>query len=425
LAPPDSRFGRLQRGRGAGFVAALEAGRAAVDDVLRCAIEDPRVDRLLEARGRYLGELVAALDAPVEPLLAALHDADGPRLGHEVLAAAAACGHGACRRVVEDDSVPLGLRATIAEWLVEWEVATPAALSAPLRARVMEGMLSNADSVSVAPRLRRRPALDLATNSVEELLEQARTARLVDHEALHDALAARRSARERAHLFDVLRREFVHGRVQAAARALGAMNDDRALELCERFFARSEEGGALTGVDRMRRSALADDAQRLPGTRQLALARSWHPRGGYFAVVAGMMMEEYAEPDDRLYLEQCVERDLEDGTGWCVISELDALSRLADERSAPLLSAVAEQAAYSHARRRAVRGLAVIASERGAARPAVREALWDCEDEAAADACAFLPDLDDAATARVRSLSTLAVADMELRERASRRLGRR
>ena len=107
MEPPGSRLGQLQRGRGAGFVAALEAGHAAVEDVLRCAIEDPRVDGVLESRGRYLGELFAALEVPVAPLLASLGEAGSARLGHEVLAAAAACGHDACWRVVEDGSSPL------------------------------------------------------------------------------------------------------------------------------------------------------------------------------------------------------------------------------------------------------------------------------------------------------------------------------
>ena len=68
LAAPGSRLGQLQRGRGAGYLAALAAGSAAIDDVLRCVVEDPRVDRALESRGRYYGELMAHLDAPVHDL---------------------------------------------------------------------------------------------------------------------------------------------------------------------------------------------------------------------------------------------------------------------------------------------------------------------------------------------------------------------
>ncbi|MGC6487224.1 MAG: hypothetical protein ACON4Z_06245, partial [Planctomycetota bacterium] len=103
-----------------------------MDDVLRCVVEDPRVDRLLESRGRFLGELLARLQAPLEPVLRALEGAEEELRGHEVLAAGAACGHAGCRSVVEDVALPLALRAAVAAWLVEWQVTTPAALSAPV-----------------------------------------------------------------------------------------------------------------------------------------------------------------------------------------------------------------------------------------------------------------------------------------------------
>ena len=70
---------------------------------------------------------------------------------------------------------------------------------------------------------------------------------------------------------------------------------------------------------------------------------------------------------------------------------------------------VSQRVAYSHARRRAVRGLAVIASEHHDIPGPLREALWDCEDEAAADACSFMPALDEAALARVRQLGVSVV----------------
>ena len=140
--------------------------------------------------------------------------------------------------------------------------------------------------------------------------------------------------------------------------------------------------------------------------------------------MAATSFAEYAEPDDRAYLEQRVAADLAVGTGWDIISELDALARLADPRSAPLLVEVSAQVAYSHARRRAVRALAVICSEHGVAAAPLREALWDCEDEAAAEACGFLPELDAAAALRVRQLANLKVAEPELQVRARRRLER-
>ena len=398
--------------------------------MLRCVLEDPRVDRALESRGRYYGELMAHLDAPVDPVVRALRGSEEELLGHEVLAAAAACGHAASRRLLDDGALPLELRVALAGWLVEWGAASPVELPAPVRERVLADMLDLSDSAAVARGLRARPSETLEGRSVDELLELARDARLARLDALTEALAARTTPAERDRIWACVRGDVVHGRVRTAARALGAMGDERALPLCEELFGLpdAQAGGdaapQLTGFDRMRRSALAAYCNRLPAERQRELARRWHPRGGYFSVVAGTMFEEHATEEDRVYLERCVRAELDCGTGWEVICELDALRRLADARTVPLFVAVAEQADYSHARRRAVHALALHAREgRGEAAP-LREALWDCEDEAVADACAFLPVLDGRSLARVRALAELPAAEPELRERAARRLAR-
>lgn len=386
------------------------------------------MDRELESRGRYLGELLTACDAPLDAIVVALRGEQDSRLGHEVLAASAACGHARARALLADEGVDERLRGHVALWLVDWEVLQPVALPPSLRARVMEQLLDCADSASVASGMRRPPPADFASLSVEDVLELARTARSGLLGPIERELRTRTADRDRDRLWRCLRDDPVHGRVKAAARALGAMGDERVLGLCEELFAREDvfedPARRLPGLERMRRSALAGYVRRLSGARQLELARAWHPRGGYFAVVAATSFADHAEPDDRAYLEQHVAADLADGTGWDIISELDALARLADPRSAPLLIEVSERVAYSHARRRAVRGLAVIASEHHAIPGPLREALWDCEDEAAADACSFMPALDEAALARVRQLGVAVAAAPELRARAARRLER-
>lgn len=103
--------------------------------------------------------------------------------------------------------------------------------------------------------------------------------------------------------------------------------------------------------------------------------------------------------------------------------ELDALGRLADERSAPLLVEVAEQATYSHARRRAVYALAAM-PDLPVAQQVLREALWDSEDETVADTCAFVPQLDAEARLWVAAMARHPLVAAELAERAARRLRR-
>ena len=397
--------------------------------MLRCASEDPRVDRVLESRGRYLGELVAMLQVPVDSLVRDLRADGGDRLGHEVLAAAAAFGHAGACELIEDRAEEVELRGVVAGWLVEWGVMMPVQLPEPIRALVLADMLDRSDCAQAFRAPPCEAEVDLRGRSVAELLDRARTAKMFEQERLQAALTQRTTEPDRVELWHVVQHDLVHGRVRAAARALGSMGDERGLPLCEQMFGREDDdaapGGRLPGLTRMRRSAMAAYVQCLPAPLQLRLARTWHPRGGYFTIVGGTMFERHAEPDDRTYLERCVERDLCEGSGWDIISELDALGRIGDERSAELLAAVAERATYSHARRRAVHGLALLGGADGISRAALREALWDCEDETAADACAFAPDLDEDGKKRVQALSRSPAAESELRVRAARRLARR
>ena len=53
---------------------------------------------------------------------------------------------------------------------------------------------------------------------------------------------------------------------------------------------------------------------------------------------------------------------------------------------------------------------------------ALQEALWDCEDEAADDACRFLTVLDQAGHDRVKALANLPLVEDPLRLRAANRL---
>lgn len=173
----------------------------------------------------------------------------------------------------------------------------------------------------------------------------------------------------------------------------------------------------------MRRSCLAEYVQHLPPPTALSQARAYHRRGGYFTTVAGCVFQQHATAADRELLEAAVAARRPDEGGLDVICELDALGRLADERSAPLLVEVAANATYSHARRRAMHALAAM-PHLPAAQSVLREALWDCEDEAVADACAFVPQLDAEARARVAAMAQHPLVAAELSERAARRLRR-
>ncbi len=79
LADPGSLLGMLQRGRGKGYLAALEARPETVWPLLfECLTNDPRHDPQCENREDYYASLIVATDMELEPLRSHLvrHDAD-------------------------------------------------------------------------------------------------------------------------------------------------------------------------------------------------------------------------------------------------------------------------------------------------------------------------------------------------------------
>ncbi len=422
IAPATTRLGQLQRGRGAGFVAALRAGAAAHDDVIRCISTDPRVDRQIEERARYYGELVLALDVPLAPIVQHLTGNHDEQLGHEVLAAAWRLGQPQAVALLlspdTDEALVSGVASCL--WARQW--ATRVELPPRAAAIWLRLELQNADSAQAA--LRPKSTTALAGVPLQDLLDLARDPRRHRRDRLLGELCARGDETTRDRLLEVASTDVVFERVRLASRALGLLGDERLLPLAEDHFARDDvfedPRRRLPGLERMRRSCLADYVQHLPVRRALELARDYHPRGGYFETVAGFVFQEHATAADRRMLEAFVAERHDHGGGWDVICELDALGRLADPRSAPLLVEVAHDAAYSHARRRALRALATM-PQLELAQQALREALWDCEDEAAADACAFVTTFDAVARERLIALSRSPLADEELVARAQRR----
>jgi hypothetical protein len=425
IAPSSTRLGLLQRGRGAGFLMALRDGPEARDDLLHCVLHDPRVDHELEARARYYAELVVALTLPLDPVLTALHAVETVQLGHEVLAALWRLEHVPARDVVAGERTAEPVLAGIVECL--WATGRATAVQLPVRARAIWRRFDLRHADCARALLPPAALSELSTLSFDELLEAARGPRSVRRDRLLGELCARGDEVTRARLAAVVHEEFVYERVLLAARALGLLGDERLLPLAEDHFARedvfADSKRRLRGDVRMRRSCLAEYVQYLPPPMALALARDYHRRGGYFTTVAGCVFQEHATTADRDALEAAVAARRRDEGGIDVICELDALGKLGDPRSAPLLVEVARDAAYSHARRRAVHALSAM-PELEVAQQVLREALWDCEDEAVADGCAFLPQLDAEARARVAVMAGHPLVEAELAARAERRLRR-
>mgnify|MGYP000880815949 CR=1 FL=1 len=76
----DTVHGQLQRGRGAGYLAALELPRAEAHRLLiDCIIRDPRIDSQVESRAEYYARLALLTKLPLEALAERLrkHDDEG------------------------------------------------------------------------------------------------------------------------------------------------------------------------------------------------------------------------------------------------------------------------------------------------------------------------------------------------------------
>lgn len=420
IAPATTRLGLLQRGRGDGFLAARLAGAAAHGDLLLCLLEDPRADREEQRRARYYGELLVATGLPLEPLVAGLRDVPEGMLGHDALAAAWALGHAPTRALVAaadgDDPLLAGIVACL--WGERW--ATPVQLPPRAAERWLSFDLQHADST----RAQQRPpaATPLAALSIDEVLELGRGPGPVRRDRLLGELCARGDEASRRRLAEVVADDFVLERVRLAARALGLSGDERLLPLAEDLFARedvfAERARRLPGDLRMRRACLADYVRELPAAVALPLARAWHGRGGWFATVAGQLLEQHATAVDRAALEAFVAARSADPTTGCT-AELDALGRLADPASAPLLVDVARTTPDSQARWHALRALAGMAAL-PAAQAVLREALWDCEDAAVEVALGFARAADPVARQRHAELAVHPLVAADVAARASR-----
>lgn len=425
LADPTTRLGQLQRGHGRGFRRALTDGVAAHDDLLACVLADPRREPEFEARSRYYAELAAALALPLSPLLA--HAVDGPAaaLVCDTLAGMWALAEPRVRAFVAEDAADEPVLAGIVASLHAGQLAMPVEL--PARARAIWLRCANEGAQCAAAAVRPERATELAGLTTDELLELGRDARHDRRDRLLAELCARGDAATLDRLFATLRDDVVYGRVRLAARALGLCADDRPLGLAEDYFARPDDGAdpsrRMDGVTRMRRSCLVEYVMHLPPPHALAQARRWRGFGGYFDVAVGAVFREHATPADREALEAFVASHVGRDGGMAVIDELDALARLGDSRSAPLLADVAATTPFSQARRRAVHALAMMPDAPGSSGELLA-ALWDCEDEAAADASSFLPALPDDGRARVAVLAANPLAVGELRLRAGARLRR-
>ncbi len=454
-APPRSRLGALQRGRGDGFRAALIGGREAAAEVVRCVVADPRWDRQVEARDGYYARLLLALAADLGPIsarLAALaEDAplDSPDLwlplgvcselavrGHagaiEILASLVAStrlwrpcldtlelvGGEALIGVVVSlaDAAALVARVPSAEldevvdeiaapwnaWAAEIPALRPALTprdADPSRSRSMSGPVSRIahhfDGPSPAG------AIDPSLSAGALLEIEPRPGRSGE---LAELLDARRDAATTAALLRVAS-SAAHRAQVLALRLLGRRACVDLIGEAAAFLHAEAASDAQRRYAPLRR-AYIDYLEALPAETVLPLARAWFHEPWPLSLAAGEIFGRHATADDRPVLEAAGAAALANGEVYRLCHIVEALEVVGDAASIAFLCAVVRDAPYSY-----LRGLALAALvphvEHAEVAAIFTDALWDAELTARWIAC----EQADLASPSVRARLDEIVAD--------------
>lgn len=421
-APPESRLGALQRGRGDGFRAALVGGSEAAAEVIACVLEDPRWDRQVEIRDDYYARLLLALAADLTPIaarLAALADAaalDSPDLWLPlgVCSELAARGHAGARELLA------GLVARTRLWRpcldtldsaggesLIGAVVSPADAAAFVTRATPTELCEVVDRISAPwnlwaadiPAL--RPALAQRDHWIARRLAESASLPTIDPSQSTDTLLAiqlpPRRWRELADLLDARRdaatttallrvATTAHPFRALALRLLGRRQCLDLLAEAAAFLRAEAADPAIRGTNATMRRGYINYLVALPAAHVLPLARAWFAEPWPLSLAAGDIFGRHATATDRTLLEAAGALALTSGEMYRLCTVLEALELIADPASIPLLCAVVHDAPYSYARWKALDAL-VPHVGRPAVDAILTDALWDSDTGARLIAC--------------------------------------
>lgn len=452
----------LREGRGAGFRAALDAGRTACADVLDCVLNDPRWDRQVEARDDYYARLLLGADSDIDVLgryvVEVNDEADEADLWLPIGVLAELSRHGAnSARLAMSEAVRTGERwraclgaleaaggadlidqvvnadieqALVTRVGVEQVAEAVAVVAAPwerwaeqipaLRFVVNSAGTGETRSISgpvawAASRIR-YPKLpgNLGALSSEFVLAQASIPGAATK--LSDELARRTDANTRRLLSAAAGSGTVDER-HVALRALGKHGSTEFVGAAEEFL-RQESTLAPTErhEHRLRQGFLRYLEELLP-SHTLPLARAWLFEPWPLSLAAEHILARHATADDRQLLERAGVAALENGDMYRLCSTVDAINAAGPEVSLPFLTQVYEHAPYSYARRRVVNAMSRCRIGE-ATKPYLTEALWDCEPESRELACRAIGKSKDFTRARIEQIARDDFEDTAVRDAA-------
>lgn len=462
LADPGTRLGQLQRGRGAGFLAALSAGEAGVADVLAAAAFDPRWDRQIESRAGHYAALLHALGADPGPLavriaevgartegdswdawlpievLARLADrgdaraagmladaiADGPLWRASLDAVAAVGGEALLRRTIPTAAIHQLVARVSAQELAEairepddplaaWLSEVPALRFVAARDSGDAPRTLDGPAEWVAGRIRVPPSSVDASMSTEELLTHTEPAAL---RRIVEILDQRRDEATTARLVRAVDERNPRQALMALS-ALGRRGCQDFVDLAEGHLrALTAEPPAVGRRDPMF-LGYSRYLAALPPEAVLTRARGWFDEEWPLGNVGQNVLARHATEDDLPLLHTAGAAALAAGEMYRLCSILEALTTVGSVRSLNVLCAAYEGAPYSWARQRALEGLARLPGETSA-QAAMHEALWDCEEESRCVACTHVDRALPGVRSRLRALANDPFEEAEVRDAA-------
>ncbi|MFD7310358.1 hypothetical protein [Promicromonospora sp. NPDC059942] len=366
-APATTDLGMLQRGRGAGWLAAAN-GTTGVERLLECIANDPRWDSQVERRSDYYATLALRLAiAPATIADLALAAAEDDLLPRDVLDAMA-------RRGSADAHVAL---AGLPPLLDDEDVRPVRRPPCPSLDEPLDILLR-----TIGPRCGTRFVQRFAATTDRRELQALQGAAL-DPELLWG----------RRHALEVL----------------GLRGDLVALGWAEQILAADTlgfEGAAALGY------VIA-----LPSRVTLPLSRSWLAVDDRRGQAARKVLAKHAQAEDSAAIQAALPQVVDDNYAICDL--VTALGRIPEHGPYPLLDVVYTESQYSYARARAAAAIAATDPTFG---PRIApECLWDCEDPVRILGVNHAPRTAVVAE-RLRELADESGEDPDVREAARRRI---
>ncbi len=387
----------LQRGRGQGYLAALEAPREEVAaDLVECLTHDPRWDSQVESRSLFYARLATRVSLDLSPVRAHLFSADDDKDRDEDLTGLALYTLGDLGRLGNSAAVSLLRRYVEVGSNWEWALDALAEVGSADAVRglgpaVAASCATDKDLVQALMWLRSEqpvwnewrlstPRIDRAFASIEatqksrtqgEVPESRSTEELLQLSQFNTwRILKDRTSQADVNLLMAATRDGSDGAKSAALIALGEQNNGAVLEPAELAVRTGSEQVARAG-----RMALF----RLSSDSAVTKARGWLRESGHLGDAAAHILSEHGTAADIPALMEALERARAEQNLYAQSSLVEGLGRLRAERSASMIEVIFAETAYSYLRRRAAEALSAVSSEfpRGLA----IECLWDCEED--------------------------------------------